>query len=284
MPRLALGLLLLAACGRVEPAARVPQRIVALAPSNVEILFALGLGGRVVGVGNYCTYPPETSSRPQLGGLFDPNLEALVALRPDLVVLAVSERDLAAKVAGLGIPSLVVGSDGVREIAAAIPTIADRCGVAEAGHGLLARFEHDLAPLPPRPGPPPRVLVTFERSPGRIAEVLAAGPGSYPAELLARAGVVNVVADAPSAYPKLSLETILARKPDFILELSGEEPSQELTERLLADWQAYPEIPAVAAGRVRILAGSHTLVPGPRLPLLYRQLQEALGLDRGTAR
>ena len=302
-----LGLGLAAAllgCGG-EPAPRPPERIIALAPSPVEMLFALGLGERVVGVDDYSAFPPEVSTRPRLGALFNPNLEAIVVLEPDLVVLLASQRDLGERLRRLGVDSLVVESDTLAQTEAAIQAIARRCEVPEAGERLREELRAGLAPVaaPPGAGPPAagagppagdtppagdeatpgeqagrrvRVLLSLEREPGRLGEVLSAGPGSFYAELLDRLGVENVFADLGSAFPRVGLEAILARRPEVIVEVQAEIPSAARRETFLADWRAFPDLPAVAAGRIEIVAGSHTLVPGPRLPLLYRDLRQAI--------
>jgi iron complex transport system substrate-binding protein len=269
---------LLVACGG-EPSPRPPARIVALAPSAVEMLFALGLGERVVGVGDHSTFPPEAASRPRLGSLFDPNLERIVALAPDLAVLLSSQRELAGRLTRLSVPVLIVESDTLRQTEEAIAAIARRCGVPEAGERLLAELRAGLAPLEPpaRPAAPgPRVLLSLERQPGRLAEVLSAGPGSFYDELLVRLGAANVLADAGSAFPRVSLETALARQPEVIVEVQLGPLAPAAAARLAEDWRGFPEIPAVAAGRVEVVAGDHALIPGPRLPLLYQELRRAI--------
>ncbi len=271
---LALGL---GACGgerRTLPGGTPPQRIIALAPSAVEILFALGLGDRVVGVGNYCTYPPEIAALPKLGGLVDPNLEAIVTLAPDLAVVLPSEAKLAGELARLGIDSLEVDSDSLADVEAAIEAVARRCGVEEAGRSLLARFRAGLAPVEGLTGV--KVLLSLERDPGKLEEVLAAGPSSSYGELLARLGAVNVLADSNLAFPKIGLESVLGRGPEVILELQAEAPTPELVRRLTADWERFPEVPAVRDRRIAVLGGSHTMVPGPRLVQLYDEMRRAL--------
>ncbi|HEX4956376.1 MAG TPA: helical backbone metal receptor [Thermoanaerobaculia bacterium] len=280
--RLLLAAWLLAGCPG-EPAARAPEKVVALAPSNVEILFALGLGDRLVGVGDYVTYPVAAVALPKLGGLYNPNLEALAALEPDLVVLLESEKDLAGRLGALGIPSVTVDSDSLADTEAAFRTLAARMGVEAHGEVVVAAWKAALAPRPPPSGRPPRVLISLERPPGRPAELLSAGPGSFHAELLERLGAENLLADAPSAFPRVGLETILGRAPEVILEIAAEERTPAERAALVADWAAFPDIPAVAAGRVQVIAGSHTLVPGPRLPQLYAEMAEALKPDTAPA-
>jgi cobalamin transport system substrate-binding protein len=252
-----------------------PSRIIALTPSLVETLFALGLGGRVAGVGSYVSWPPEAAAKPRIGGLFDPNLERIVSLKPDLAVLLPSERDLATRLKPLGVDVLVVPDETLADVERSFLAIARRCGVPEAGARLAAAWRAGLAPRP-LPGPPLEVLVSVGRASGRLGEVTAAARGTFYDELLARLGAVNVFADAPTRYPQVGLEEIVARRPDVVLELRPDPLTPEQAAAVAADWAALPQVPAVRNGRVAVIAGDYTMLPGPRLPRLYREMREAL--------
>jgi iron complex transport system substrate-binding protein len=247
---------------------------VALAPNLSETLFALGLGERVVGVGDFSTWPPEAAGKPRLGGLFDANLERILSLKPDLAVLLPSEKDLAAKLQALGVEVLTIQNETLADVERSFSTMAERCGIPDAGARLAADWRAGLAPRP-IPGRP-RVVLSVGRQEGRLADVLVAGPGTFYQELLDRLGAENVFADAPVRYPKVSLEEVVARAPDVILELRAEEVSPEAARQLVRDWDQLADIPAVRNGRVRILSGDWTAIPGPRLPKLYTELRKAL--------
>jgi iron complex transport system substrate-binding protein len=252
----------------------VPRRIVALAPNLSETLFALGLGDRVVGVGDFSTWPPEAAGKPRLGGLFDANLERILSLKPDLAVLLPSEKDLAAKLQPLGVEVLTIPNETLADVERSFSTVAERCGIPDAGTRLAAEWRAGLAPRP-IPGRP-RVVLSVGRQEGRLADVLVAGPDTFYQELLDRLGVENVFADAPVRYPKVSLEEVVARAPDFILELRAEEVPPEAARQLVRDWDQLANIPAVRNGRVHILSGDWTAIPGPRLPKLYAELRKVL--------
>ena len=254
---------------------RIPQRIVALTPSLVETLFALGLGDRVVGVGDYTYWPDAAVRKPHLGGLFNPNLERIVSLRPDLAVLGPSERDLAAKLRPLKIDVLIVPNETLADVERSFYTIAVHCDVPEAGKRLAAEWRAGLAPRP-LPGPPLKVMLSVGRSPGRLGEITVAGHGTFLDELLGRLGAVNAFADAPTLYPQIGVEEIVARKPDVVLELRSDPQTPEQVAAIVRDWQALPEVPAVRNHAVEVVAGSFVLLPGPRLPQLYRAMREAL--------
>jgi len=273
-------LLLLPSCrndgpGTPTPALPTPQRIIALTPSLVETLFALGLGDRVVGVGNYVSWPPEAASKPKIGGLFDPNLERIVALKPDLAVLLPSERDLSTRLKPLGVDVLVAPDETLEEVEASFRSIAKRCGVPAAGERLSAEWRAGLAPRP-LPGRRLRVMVSVGRQAGRLGEVTVAARNTFYDELLTRMGVENVFADAPTRYPQIGLEEIVARKPDVVLELRPDPLTPEKSAAIVHDWNALPQIPAVRDGRIEVVSGDYTMLPGPRLPRLYKEMREAI--------
>ena len=282
-PLLLLPLLLLSACRREReggsPASSGPpapaRRIIALTPSLIETLFALGFGDRVVGVGDYTRWPEEAVRKPHLGGLFSPNLERIVTLRPDLAVLLPSERDVGAKLRPLGVDLLIVPDESLADVERSFHTIAVRCGDPRAGDRLAAELRAGLS-LPPLPSPPLRVMISVGRQAGSLGEITVAGPGTFLDELLTRLGATNVFADSPTLYPQIGVEEIVARKPDAILELRSDERTPEQRAAIVLDWQALPTIPAVRHGRVEVIAGSHVLIPGPRLPRFYREMREAL--------
>ncbi len=253
---------------------RAPRRLIAVAPSVVEILFALDLGDRVVGVGDYAEWPPAAAAKPRIGGLYDPRFEEIVALAPDLAILLPSEQRLAGELARLGVETLTVRHETLAEIEETIVAIADRAGVEERGRRLAAELERELAPR--RRDPRPRVLLLVARERGRLAQLTAVGAGTFLAEIVERLGADNVLADLGQPYPQINLETVIDRRPQIIVELQpGDLPAGDAAA-LAAEWERFPRLPAVANGCVTVVAGGHVLLPGPRLPLLARRLEEAL--------
>jgi iron complex transport system substrate-binding protein len=251
-----------------------PRRIVSMAPSLTETLFALGLGDRVVGVDDYSAWPPEVAGRTRVGGLFNPNLERIVTLHADLVLLLPSEKDIAVKLGRLGIASLVVPAETLDDVLRSYTAIAARCAVPRAGERLATSWSAALAPRPV--GGAPRVMLSIDRQAGRLTGVLAAAHGTFLDELLARLGAVNVFADAATRYPQVSVEEVVARAPQVILELRIAPVTPAEGDALAGDWRQLPMLPAVRDRRITVIAGSYVLVPGPRLPLLYQRMRQAL--------
>lgn len=275
-------LALLAGCWKGEEraagSASSCQRVIALAPNLSETLFALGLGDRVVGVDDYSHWPPEVEKLPRLGGLFNPNLEKIVALKPDLAVLVPSERDLGEKLRRFGIDILIVSNESLADIETSFHTVAGRCGVPEAADRLAAEWREGLRP-DPLPGHP-RVLLSTGRPAGRLADLVVAGPRTFLDELLQRLGAVNAFGDAPIRYPEVGMEEIVARAPDVVIELRADPVPPDVVRQLVDDWNALPQVPAVREGRIEVISGDHILIPGPRLPKFYQELRRVLAETR----
>lgn len=272
---LALWLGLLGCAGEPSgPVAETPERIIVVAPSVAEIVFGLGLGDRVVGVGDYALWPPEVFSKPRIGGLFDVRLEKIVELEPDLAILLPGEEKLAAQMKQLGVEVLTVQHESLNDVEDSMFTIAERMGVLAAGAKMTARFRLDLEPQPLPAAS--TVLLTITRDAGNLGEILVAGPGTFYDELLDRLGVVNAFAGSELSYPQVSAEGVLRSTPHAIIELQPKLLSNMGERRLLSDWQELPRLPAVDRGCLRVVAGDYVLLPGPRVTLLYRDLREAL--------
>lgn len=258
-----------------RPPSSAPQRIVVLAPNLTEIVYALGLGERVVGVGDYGDYPPEVREQPRLGGLLDPHMETIVKLRPDLVVLLPSQQDVANQLAALDIEPLVVESeDTIEDIFAAVRRIAERCGVPEAGAALVQRLRRELAPRPLAGAP--RVLVVVGRPAGTLGGLTVAGADTFYDQLLTRLGAVNVAAGSGMRYPQFDLETVVRAAPQVVVELQGAGLSDREERSLKEDWSALDTLPAVRHECVKVIEGDFTFIPGPRLPRIYDALREAI--------
>lgn len=256
-----------------DPASDVPQRIVSMSPNVTEILFALGLGERVVGVDDFSNHPPEAAAKPRVGGFVDPDLERIVSLRPDLAVMLEAQAELAEELERLGIDALLVDNQGLADVAASIRTIGRRAGVPERGEELARDFAAGLAPRPRTgEGPTPRVMIAVGRSPGSTGEVMVAGPRSYPFEMVQRLGAENVFADLERRYVTVGAEEVVARAPDFVLELHWRELPPEAEAAMAEEWRRL-----LGGGvSVAVVDGPEVMVPGPRLPAVYDRMEAAL--------
>ncbi len=253
---------------RVAAQAPAPQRIVSLVPATTEMLFAIGAGPRVIGVGSYDHYPPAVERLPRLGGLLDPDVEQLIRLHPDLVVVYDSQTELREQLGRSGIAVWTYSIRGLTDVTATIRALGDRVGVHADADAAAARIETGLAAVRSRAAgrQKPRVLLLFGREPGSLRGMNASGGYGFLHDLLELAGGTDILGDIKQAAVSMSTEMVLARRPDVIIELHYGEPlpsARADAERRA--WAALPSIPAVRNGRIYQLAGDQFVVPGPRV-------------------
>ncbi|MBN2432949.1 MAG: ABC transporter substrate-binding protein [Acidobacteria bacterium] len=277
--RILCGLLLAVCVGGWPTAAQeAPQRIIPLAPALTEICFELDFGERVVGVTDFCRYPPAATHKPTVGGLLNPNLERIVALQPDLVLLVPEERPVGEQLARLGIASLEVPVYRIADTRTAMVTIAAALGDPARGERLARRFQAQLDRVA-RQAPvtdPPAVLMVVGRDAAELGNIYAAGHRTFLSELLALAGGRNAC-PTDIRYPDLSLEGIATMNPEVIIEFwSGVGLTVEQRRRLKADWLRLRQVRAVHAGRIYILDDAALTIPGPRIPAAVERIQQCL--------
>ncbi|MCX5909917.1 MAG: cobalamin-binding protein [Deltaproteobacteria bacterium] len=239
-----------------------PKRMIATAPSVTEILFALGLGDRVVGVSSYCNYPAEALHKEKIGGYINPSLEKIVELRPDLV-MGTADGDLKAfmnKVTGLGIPVYVANPKTVADVLHSIRKIGEVTGATDAAARLTSSMQKRIDTVKQKVAgrSPPRVLHILSYDP-----LISSAGGSFVDDLIRIAGGTNVAAQARGRHPRLSLEEVIARDPEVII-LSGmlsQDPLREQREW----WARWKKISAVGHGRVHVIDADLILRPSPRI-------------------
>lgn len=260
-----------------EQAGAPYRRIVSLSPSITETLFALGLGDRVVGVTRYCRWPPEAQQRTVVGGYLDPNYEAILALRPDLVILRGEKDEFVQGFRTLGLEVLAVRHQSVADILSAIEAIGRTCGAAAQADRLLADLRARLDRLRGKTAglPRPRVLLVVERAlgVGTIQDAYVAGADGFLNDMLNLAGAQNACPKTAVGVPVVSAEGVMQMNPDVIVELmSPERAGGRSHAELLADWRPLATVAAVRAGRLHVVDDEGILVPGPRFYRLAERL------------
>jgi iron complex transport system substrate-binding protein len=269
--RLSLALLL---CGLLSPGCRPPEgiavtdglgrnvqipehveRIVTLAPNVTELVAAAGALDRIVGVDSESDYPPPVARLPKVGHLH-PSLEAIAALRPDLVIASASGNppSLEGSLATLGVPLYVVRTERLEDIPMAIRSLARLFG--GSGDELAARLEKDLA-APSNQERSLRVLLMLWPDP-----LFVAGRETFVSDLLERAGGTNAV--SMRGWPAYSLETLIENPPDVILYPRDAIPP-EVIAGLSAEGSLWNRVPAIRNGRLHPIPDDLVLRPGPRI-------------------
>jgi iron complex transport system substrate-binding protein len=268
-------------CSRTPRQAAAVSRIVSLAPSITETLFALGLGGKVVGVTSYCHFPPEADSIEEIGGYIDANLERIVTLDPDLVVLQREHEKQRSFLDRYGIRSLTVNYSTTADICSSFASIGRECGAVRAADSLICRFDSLLWRGPPAADSPRVLLCVGRDSPGggAVGSVFAAGAGSYYNDLILAAGGVNAYAGTVPDYPRLSSEGLITLAPDIVIDIASA-MGEYSCSTLVADWKTVAMVPAVQRGRVHCLSADYATIPGPRTLLLLEDLKKIIRGER----
>ena len=231
------------------------ERVVTLAPNVTELVAAAGALDRIVGVDSESDYPPPVGSLPKVGHLH-PSLEAIAALRPDLVIASTSGNppSLEGSLAALGVPLYVVRTDRLDDIPAAIRSLGKLFG--ESAEDVAAQLERDLA-APPRSGKSLQVLLMLWPDP-----LFVAGRETFVSDLLERAGGTNAV--AMSGWPTYSLETLIENPPDLILYPQDAIPPEVIAE-LREEGSMWNRVPAIRNGQLHPIPDDLVLRPGPRV-------------------
>jgi iron complex transport system substrate-binding protein len=238
-----------------------PRRVVSLAPSATDVVVALGHVDELVGVTRYDD-SPSVNRLPRVGGFVDPSPEAVVALRPDLVLWVTDGGALLAvrRIADLGVPVLALPVIGVDDVISTVRIIGGALGDAPAGERLARSLSEGVARVRARAArlPRRRVLFVVGREP-----LVVAGPGSYPDELLRIAGAENVVRGTPP-WPVYPMEKAVADDPDLVIDAARMEHGTG-EGRLGA-------IPAARRGHLVVLEDDDVLHPGPNLLTVLQRL------------
>jgi iron complex transport system substrate-binding protein len=248
-----------------------PLRVVSTAPSFTETLYALGAGDRVVGVSMHCHFPLEVEKLPKVGSYLSPNIEAIVRLKPDLVLIHKEQPQVAAQFNRLGIATVSLTNTSledtftsIREVGAALRMTAEATKLEQSIRARLEVLRQSTSGQPRK-----TLLFLVGRTPGRLEGLVAVGKGSFLNELINIAGGRNALADSPVTYPRISVESVLRIDPDIIVDMGDMGVTVGVTEAHKRDvvklWQKQIELKAVTSNRVYAVASDVFVVPGPRI-------------------
>jgi iron complex transport system substrate-binding protein len=265
MPKL-LALLTLAMVVQAQP-----RRIVSTAPSFTETVYAIGAGDRVVGVSVHCHFPKEVEKVAKVGTYIKPNIEAIVRLKPDLVLVHKEQPEVAAQLKRLGLTTLALTNTSLEDTFGTIREIGAAAGMSAQAAKLEQSIKERLGALQrASAGKPAKTLLfVVGRTPGRLEGLIAVGKGSFLNELIAFAGGRNALADSLVTYPRISVEGVMRIDPDVIVDMGDMAETVGVTEAhkqgVVKLWQRQVDLKAVNSNRVYAVAADIFVVPGPRV-------------------
>ena len=252
-----------------------PERIVTFAPSMTEIVFALGLGDRLVGVsGPFDDYPAEAKDIEEVGGAgdfgVDPTIEKVVALEPDLFLTIPGGDQWKQRLRDLDIPVVTLHADTLDDLLADIETIGELTGAADEANALATQMGEDADAITASAETTGHVSCFFEVYYPPLTTV---GPNTFIYDLLERAGCDPVTEEAKSDYPEWSVDDLVADGPAVYLVT----PESAKSVAAVAKRPGFAAIPAIEDDRVELVDGDLVTRAGPRVIEGLQQLAEALG-------
>lgn len=249
--------------GRRVTVPKEPKRIISTAPAVTEILFALGLDEKIVGVTTLCNYPEEAKTKEKIGTFQSPNIEKILSLKPDLIVATGGvQRQVVEKLEQLGIPVFVSYPGTLEDVIKSIYTIGRICGAEENARKLAFNLKFRIAKVTSKVAKArskPKVFFELWHEP-----LMSAGPGSFIDDLIKKAGGINIAGSAKSAYPIFSLEQVIKEDPDVII---GAESSMGGNPIEISKRPGWDVLKAVKNQRVFTINDDIVFRSGPRLVL-----------------
>ena len=246
------------------------NRIISLAPSTTEILFTLGLGDKVRGVSQFCNWPPAAKTLPRMGGLMNPNYEAIVAAKPDLVIVFDDMLESENKFRALGIETLAVKHDTISDILDSIQAIGQRCGKAEQAQMIVNEILNKTHTIESQNQTqnPPKVLVCighdYSQDPSaKPQNIYIAGNDGFYSEMIKLAGGQNAYSGS-IPNPAVSFESMISMNPQIIIDILPPANASIESKIIEKQWQNLSDIDAAKNNRIYVFSEDYMSIPGPR--------------------
>ena len=247
-----------------------PIRIISLVPSITETLFALQSSSQLVGVSNYCDYPPASQSITKVGRGLNPNLETILKLTPDLVLLSPSGQKTINQLEQLGITTLAIKSQTLDDIRLSIKLIGQATGRQPESALLLAHFDTQINMIEKKVAgqPRPRVMISMGHSAGNndFQQFYIAGQQDFYNDLIKLAGGINVYQKPIPKVPLISLEGLFHLNPEVIIDVFPEADDHTASiKQVRQQWTELKHISAIKTERLHIIEADYATIPGPRI-------------------
>jgi iron complex transport system substrate-binding protein len=262
-----------------------------MTPVGTEILFALGQGDSIIGVTNFCDYPPEATKKPKMGDFAALNFEMLMSMKTDLLLLQDMHMQFTPQLDRLKIPYIVMKQNTIDEICDSITRLGKICSAQDKAQklvsGILADVKMVTSKVKGLNKPKVLLCVSRELSEKQINSFYVAGNNNFYGEMIALAGGENAVTEKKISYPQVSLEGLMTINPNVIIDLVGDKTFYHSKDKIDVDtifnekylkgqWQRSAKVDAVNKGRIYIMQGTVYLRPGARSGLILKAFAKAI--------
>ena len=268
-----------------------PKRIISMTPVGTEILFELGQGDNIIGVTNFCDYPPEATKKPKIGDFAAINFEAVMSMKTDLLLLQDMHMQFTPQLDKLKIPYIIMKQNSIEEICDSITRLGKICSAEKKAAKLVEGIRADVKFVTSKVQglKRPKVLfcVSRELSEFQINSFYVASNKNFYGEMIALAGGENAVKESTAVYPQVSLEGLMQINPNVIIDLVGDKTFYHSKDNidvntifnekyLKSQWERSAKVDAVNKGRIYIMQGTVYLRPGARSGRILKAFAKAI--------
>ncbi|KAA3597167.1 MAG: hypothetical protein DWQ06_14165 [Calditrichaeota bacterium] len=254
------------------------ERIISFAPNVTEMLFALGVQERVVGVTRFCKSPPQAQEKEIVGDLFNPSLERIVSLKPTKFISLEIRNPELKKVLRLSKAKIVeIPNETIEEIFIGLRIVGDALEVKSKSDSIETALRESLKSIATenKLEDSLKIGIVIGRSDGSLEEIYVAGEETFYTELLKMLGAKNAFGDLEGRYPTVSLETLLETDPDILIEIQSE-LNEAKKQQILEIWQELPHLSAVKNGKLKFLSGKSVAIPGIKIDETFENLAKII--------
>lgn len=240
------------------------KRIISMAPNVTEMLFAIGLNEEIVGVTDYCDYPEMAKEKAKIGGYYNPNIEVILSLKPDIIIATPDgySKERIAKLEQAGIPIFLVNPRNLDDIFNSMIMLGNITGKKQVAEETVSKLQSRAKIITDKVKnikKRPKVFYELDHSP-----LITVGPNNFVDDLITKAGGINIANDAPSSWPQYSVESVIVKNPDIIITAPYSMGSGNSSQPLINEWKKYRTISAVLNNKVYAINPDIILRPGPR--------------------
>lgn len=267
----------LLSCGNRSGRQNEGLRIISLSPNITEIIYDLGADSELVGVTDFCRYPPEVRNKEHIGGLIDPNIEKIIALKPNCLFGIPAHSELNKKLGEFGLKIHMYPNETWHDMLLTVDSVAAVTGRRKAGRELIRRLNFSMDSLNrTKPENAPGVMVLIGHEPGSLRNATVTGPNTFISEMLDAAGGRNIYDDLQMRYGTVNIESMLARNPDLIIDLKIDVFHEIRRTAGEQTWSAIRGTSAAQRKNIFSVSGNYTLIPGPRMLLLAEDFRAVI--------
>ncbi len=263
--------------GNATWAAEVPHRLISMSPNFTEILYDIGAQDQLIGVTDYCRFPPQAKTKEKVGGFYNPNIEKIVSLKPDMVLLLPFHGDTITTLQKLKIPTFVQDDSTLSDVFESYDRLGQLLGREKKAVKAKERLQNGIEKVREKARKRKTVSILFVvgHDAGTLRQIYAAGPKSFVDEIITLCGGRNIMAGASMPYPLVSKEQLIAQDPDVIVDsMPSDQSTKGMVESARREWDKFTSLKAVRKNHIFYLTKDENLIPGPTLLSLAQSLDQ----------